>query len=46
MLQRKCQAFHLFEKKKLFSHMLKILNYEGSWENKQLPGENQRDSIG
>ena len=27
---------------KLFSHELKILNYDGLWENKKLPDENQR----
>ena len=27
---------------KLFSHELKILNYDGIWENKKLPDENQR----
>ena len=27
---------------KLFSHELKILNYDGLWENKKLSDENQR----
>ena len=27
---------------KLFSHELKILNYDGLWENKKIPHENQR----
>ena len=27
---------------KLFSHELKILNYDGLWENKKIPDENQR----
>ena len=27
---------------KLLSHELKILNYDGLWENKKFPDENQR----
>ena len=28
--------------KKLFSHEWKLLNYDGLWENKKIPDENQR----
>ena len=41
MLQHKCQAFYLFENE-LFSYELKLLNYDGLWENKKLSDENQR----
>ena len=37
MLEHKCEAFPL-----LFSHVLKILNYDGLCENKKLSDENQR----
>ena len=37
MVLHKCQALKLF-----FSHDLKILNYDGLWENKKLSHENQR----
>ena len=35
-------VFSLIWVTKLFSHLLKILNYDGLWENKKLAHENQR----
>ena len=35
-------GFPLIGIAKLFSHVLKILNYDGLWENKKLSDENQR----
>ena len=35
-------GFSLIWIRKLFSRVLKILNYDGLWENKKLSDENQR----
>ena len=35
-------GFSLILITKLFSHVLKILNYDGLWENKNLLDENRR----
>ena len=38
-------SFYTCLNNKLFSHELKILNYDGLWENKNFPDENQRFDV-